>query len=511
MIILLLILVQFSPVQSQSDDPLVMILYNERNELDYISDIVDSFEMTYDSLNIGNFGTNSLSNYQLVFLISSAENSFEDKLENELENYISRENTSLIVFTPYLDKLSEEFLDKIGILETDDVYPDSDEEEDIVKWNLEVDSDYTDDLINTELEYLGNWGTFTPKPTAEVLASVTGSNSTEETISSLNYPLPAILNYSTTINKILTSSLALTSTPDENDTDGLHLSQIPGFDQFVINLFSVYLTSFGQEFNIGSPSTDNPDNPLNTNNPSDSPSVPDLFVEYFNYIWVVLLLLAMAFYRKILSLFRWFSEKSIGGFVLVIGAFYNVQNRSISENEVLLNNTRNRILDYLDYLKSHGAHIREIKSALKIGTGSLLWNLQVLEDYGWIDKVKINRNVVYVSTDHIETFDLNLKEIELKLKSKYTISIMDVLLDPAIILKDMSFSKLSTISQADRKTIRRIMKILMGYGIIDLIYDGNAFDIEILEKDKLKQLYSSLNLRDAYVGFSREVSIDHVQ
>jgi predicted transcriptional regulator len=509
--ILLLIFVQFSPVQSQTDDPLVMILYNERSELDYISNIVDSFEMSYNSLNIGNFGTNSLSSYQLVFLISSAENSFEDLLETELENYISRENTSLIVFTPYLDGLSEEFLDKIGILETDDIYPDEDEGENMVKWDLEVQSDYADNLISEDIDYIGNWGTFTPKATAEVIATITGSNSTEETITELNYPLPAILNYSSTTNKILTSSLALTSIPDgadDDNTDGLGLSQIPNFDQLIINLFSSYLTSFGIEFNVGSPSTDNPDN---INNPSESPSVPELVIEYFNYIWILLLLLAMVFYQKVLGLFRWFSEKSIGGFVFVLGAFYNVQNRSISESEVLLNNTRNRILDYLDYLKIHGAHIREIKSALKIGTGSLLWNLQVLEDYGWIDKVKINRNVVYVSTDFIEKFDLTLKEIELKLKSKYTISIMDVLMDPAVSLKEMSFSKLATISQADRKTIRRILNILLDYEIIDLIYEGNLFDIEIKETAKLKQLYSSLNLRDSYVGFSKNISIDHLQ
>lgn len=139
-ILLLLILTQFSPVQSQSDDPLIMILYNDRNELDYISNIVNSFEMTYDSLNIGNFGTNDLSNYKLVFLVSSAENSFEDVLETELEDYISLENTSLIVFTPYLDSLSEEFLDRIGIIATDDIYPNSDDEEDIIngiwKFNL---------------------------------------------------------------------------------------------------------------------------------------------------------------------------------------------------------------------------------------------------------------------------------------------------------------------------------------------------------------------------------------
>lgn len=374
---------------------------------------------------------------------------------------------------------------------------------------MEIQSDYVNGSESTELEYIGNWGTFTANPSAEIITTVTGSNSTEDTITELNFPLPAILNYSSTTNNILTSSLALTSFSDDvNNDDGLSLSQIPGFDQFIINLFTTYLISFGQEFNIGSPSTDNPDN---TNNPTESAGNSDPVFDYFNYIWIVLLLLAMVFYRKLLSFFRWLSEISIGGIVLAVGAFYNVQNRSISESKVLLNNTRNRILDYLDYLKSHGAHIREIKSALKIGTGSLLWNLQVLEDYGWIDKVKININVVYVSTDHIEKFDLTLKEIELKLKSKYTISIMDVLLDPAISLKEMSFSKLSTISQADRKTIRRILHILVKYNIIDLIYEGNTFDIEIHDTGKLKKIYSSLNLRDTYVGFSRDVSVDHLQ
>ena len=154
MILLLLIFIQFSPVQSQTDDPLIMILYDDLDELGFISNIADSLEMTYDALKISDFGATSLSGYQLVYLISSAEKSFEDQLELELENYISRENTSLIVFTPYLDSLSEEFLDKIGILETDDVYPNSDDDEDIINWDLHIDPDYENELDDSELEYI---------------------------------------------------------------------------------------------------------------------------------------------------------------------------------------------------------------------------------------------------------------------------------------------------------------------------------------------------------------------
>jgi len=67
--------------------------------------------------------------------------------------------------------------------------------------------------------------------------------------------------------------------------------------------------------------------------------------------------------------------------------------RRIDEYDVLENEYRNQILEILkdrDFL-----HFRELKRELKIGTSSLRWHLQVLEDFRIIDRQKRGQYEIY--------------------------------------------------------------------------------------------------------------------
>ena len=52
----------------------------------------------------------------------------------------------------------------------------------------------------------------------------------------------------------------------------------------------------------------------------------------------------------------------------------------------MTNLSRQHILDYLAHIGAFGAHLRELKKVTKLGTGSILWHLQVLEDFDFIEK-----------------------------------------------------------------------------------------------------------------------------
>jgi predicted transcriptional regulator len=245
---------------------------------------------------------------------------------------------------------------------------------------------------------------------------------------------------------------------------------------------------------------------------SGSPSQSDqqnLFTPSVNspqFLLIILLVLILIFIRRVLGIFRWFFEKSIGGFIFIIGAFYNVQDRYLDHNDVLLNQTRAKIMAYLEHIGRTGAHLREIKSTLQIGTGALLWHLQVLEDFGWLEQYKISRYSIFVASEYAHTFDPNQKELEMKLQSKHTHKIVETL--TRIDHQDgINISELSSTTSIDRKTVRRIVKVLERYGSLEL-EKGKETRIFVLNSQPLEKILDSIEQRDS---FDHQVSAIDVQ
>ena len=161
---------------------------------------------------------------------------------------------------------------------------------------------------------------------------------------------------------------------------------------------------------------------------------------------------------------------------------------------------------YLEHIGSTGAHLREIKSTIQIGTGALLWHLQVLEDFGWLEQYKISRYSIFVASEFAHTFDPNQKEMEMKLQSKHTHYIVETLL--GINHQDgINISELSSSTSIDRKTIRRIVKVLEHYGSVELEKTKET-RIFVLNSQPLEQILDNIEQRNT---FDQDVSAIDVQ
>jgi predicted transcriptional regulator len=218
------------------------------------------------------------------------------------------------------------------------------------------------------------------------------------------------------------------------------------------------------------------------------------------YLLLLLVLMSLVFIRKILSLFRWVGEKIIYAGVLVIGAFYNVQDRILDANDIYLNQSRVELLDYLEYIGQYGSHIRELKSLTRMGTGSLLWHLQVLEDFYFIQKYKINRNTIFVAADFVDSFDQEYKALEMNIQSKYSGILIEELVN-LIDQPDISVSELEALTNVNNRTIRRFLGKLNDYEIVSYI-QTSPIVIVIDDKTTIKKLNKGYEMRADYT-FSR--------
>ena len=104
---------------------------------------------------------------------------------------------------------------------------------------------------------------------------------------------------------------------------------------------------------------------------------------------------------------------------LFIGLFavFKVPSRKISMMDVYHNETRQNIIDQLNFRKSQGETVRNLSRELEIPLPTLLWHLQILEEFDLIVKEKVKREIVIISMDYVDDFDLELKVFEMTFKS----------------------------------------------------------------------------------------------
>lgn len=112
------------------------------------------------------------------------------------------------------------------------------------------------------------------------------------------------------------------------------------------------------------------------------------------------------------------------GFIAHIA--YTPSRRRLTRTDLLENDTRSRILTFVESRGRRGAHLREIQRSVGCGVSTLLWHLQTLGDFNLIESVKSGRYTLFFSTD-VE-FDED-EEFAGVLRSKMAKSIWDYLLE----------------------------------------------------------------------------------
>jgi predicted transcriptional regulator len=171
----------------------------------------------------------------------------------------------------------------------------------------------------------------------------------------------------------------------------------------------------------------------------------------------------------------------------------------------MYNQARVEIIDFLEHVGRYGAHLREIKSVTNLGSGSLLWHLQVLEDFNLIEKIKVDNYTVFVNTNFAELFNPDLKEIEFNLQSKYTLEVLDML-DTYQLGEEIDLTDVETTTGINRRTLRRLMKKFEQNGLIRIIA-GPSLKLEVVDKELLSKIHKSLDLRDSYKPVAPEITI----
>lgn len=509
-VLLLTILISPSntPVSGQSNLS-VLILYSDPFEQDILISLINS-EMVITSKDISNLGTLDLTSYDVIFIVSSNEFSINESEMSQIESYIIFPNTTTFIFTQKIDDLSDGIKDLMGVDSIGVTYG----LKNSTSWEIEINQDIGNYSIGDKFEYSGEITLLNLSSSIEILASIISSNSTEE---EPTYPIPILFNSS--LNDLYFTPISFLPNATEEIEEKLQLDQFP-FPEFISGIIDSLIDgviSSRLEKIISFPETYPTSNTTQRSefssaqttvgtNGEGSIKLPDF--NPFTILIISAISMIALFIRKIIDNIRWLFDKLLVFGVGIVGAYFNIQDRNLNHGEVLLNQYRSVILDLLDHVGSLGAHLREIKNITTLGSGSLLWHLQVLEDFGLIQKFNVKRHTVFVSLEHAFEFDFHLKELELQLQTDHSKELLAKLssyeTNELIRVRDLLEG-----SVMNRKTAMRILRKITKYGLIEFDEEQSGF-LNIINRKNLEKLQSSSELRDSFTGLEdKQVDISY--
>ncbi|MDH5404510.1 MAG: hypothetical protein OEY49_18565, partial [Candidatus Heimdallarchaeota archaeon] len=458
----------------------LLIIYSTNNEKDTILSIMQN-EGSYINIfshSINELNDLNLNDYDIIMLISSLSINFDDEFEAKLIDFLSEGNHGFIVFSPNIDTLEDNIEDILQLEIEDSISQQPD-----IQWSLRVETDIGNVVAGRTSQYIGDFSSIDVDDPNRKMINIYQGNSISEEMDEFDFPYTVMVNSTTQDLIAYVGSISLDGNLEE---DALHLLQIPQLIGEVIKEI-IRLSASNPNLQLGIQE----DNQIKFTIP-----LVDITLNLFQILSLFIFLMVLLFYQYVLKLMKWLIEKFyLFGFA-IIGAFYNIQDRIIDSNQVLMNKSRFEILDYLTHVGGYGAHLREIKSITKMGTGSLLWHLQVLEDFNLIIKIPINGHTVFINSDYEDKFDSELKLIELKIQSKYTTDIFTTILSLKS-TEGISVSDIEDETGINTRAIRRILKKMDQFNLITISKERALF-VVILDESKIQKILESLSLRKDY-------------
>ncbi|MHA1228588.1 MAG: hypothetical protein ACTSPV_17815 [Candidatus Hodarchaeales archaeon] len=152
-----------------------------------------------------------------------------------------------------------------------------------------------------------------------------------------------------------------------------------------------------------------------------------------------------------------------GLFLFLAHIAYSPQRRRINEDEILDNELRSMIMDYLEFKGGEGAHLREIQRELSCGISTLLWHLQALDDFNLVTHEKIGKYHIFYLTGEKS---VQISEIALALKSDVAKELCRVLMRNK---KPMPLSKISQEVDVHHSSVQHHIKKLLDLKLILVI------------------------------------------
>ncbi len=155
-----------------------------------------------------------------------------------------------------------------------------------------------------------------------------------------------------------------------------------------------------------------------------------------------------------------FKEKILLAFFSIVGAISTSRwFRRITIEEVLENEFRRRIVNILQQKKI--AHLRALQKELHCGTSILLWHLEILEEFGHVEKMKSGQYILYFLADQQPSPEF--LKVYLSMLNTSSRKIIQVFLTNA----SLNIDQIQQLTGLHRKTIQYNLKRLQKLGILE--------------------------------------------
>ncbi len=203
------------------------------------------------------------------------------------------------------------------------------------------------------------------------------------------------------------------------------------------------------------------------------------------------------------GMFRAFLEKLLAMIITIIffvgSIAYTPLRRRISEEDLLENEIRRKIVDYLELKGTSGAHLREIQSHVNKSISSVLWHLQTLKDFGLIDSKKVGKYKIFYLTniqtqapiEEVKPID-QLKQMEWStlMKSNLARNIVLLLLNSK---KPLKLSEIAKKLKCHHETARYHLLRMLDVGMISCAEGADSkksmrYYLTPLQRSRLAQL-----------------------
>ena len=187
--------------------------------------------------------------------------------------------------------------------------------------------------------------------------------------------------------------------------------------------------------------------------------------------------ISLAGFAGIIALVYYFIRKYlviILGVIVAIGVSIYLPTRKVTAIQALHHEKRREIMDALYIVGGKGMLMKELKELIQLPQTTLLWHLDILQEFEFITRVKIHKQIIIISNDFLEDFDPRLKELELSFVSDQGEKFRKF-----ISSKDLQepFTILEIVKETNwhEKTVKRHLKKLMNLGIISPVQNSNKF------------------------------------
>jgi predicted transcriptional regulator len=166
----------------------------------------------------------------------------------------------------------------------------------------------------------------------------------------------------------------------------------------------------------------------------------------------------------------------ISGFLIALTVSIYLPSRKVTAIQALHHDKRREIMDALYESAENGLMMKKLKEIVQLPQTTLLWHLSILEEFQFVTRIKIHKQIIIISNDFLEGFDPRIKELELSFLSEQGELFRSFI---SSFKADITFSvdKIIDVTGWHRKTAKRHLKRLANLGIIKFQKDLKTFII----------------------------------